>query len=172
MLVLEKILRSCRIGALLILSTGLSWSAPALVPAELAMVQAQAEAIASHVNDLKNSGQPWIQIDISTQRLVAWEGNTPVYSVIVSTGDASDPTPTGTFEIQSMHPVARMRGEDYDIPDVPHVMYYSGNYAIHGTYWHNSFGIPVSNGCVNVAPNHAEWVFNWVSLGTPVVVQE
>jgi lipoprotein-anchoring transpeptidase ErfK/SrfK len=65
-----------------------------------------------------------------------------------------------------------MQGEDYDIPDVPHVMYYSGNYAIHGTYWHGNFGSPISNGCVNLAPNHAEWVFNWVSIGTPVVVQE
>jgi lipoprotein-anchoring transpeptidase ErfK/SrfK len=65
-----------------------------------------------------------------------------------------------------------MQGEDYNVPDVPHAMYYSGNYAIHGAYWHNSFGIPVSHGCINVAPDHAAWLFNWATVGTPVVVRD
>jgi lipoprotein-anchoring transpeptidase ErfK/SrfK len=64
-----------------------------------------------------------------------------------------------------------MQGQDYDVPDVPYTMYYSGNYAIHGAYWHNQFGTPVSHGCVNVAVDHAEWLFNWTALGTPVIVK-
>jgi len=43
----------------------------------------------------------------------------------------------------------------------PYTMYYSGNYAIHGTYWHHRFGTPVSHGCINVAVDHARWLFNW-----------
>ncbi|WP_448572717.1 L,D-transpeptidase, partial [Trichothermofontia sp.] len=119
---------------------------------------------------LKQSGKRWIEIDTSRQRLFAWEGNKQVYAVIVSTGKASTPTPSGIFAIQSRHRYARMRGADYDVPDVPYTMYYSGNYAIHGAYWHHRFGTPVSHGCVNVAVDHAKWLFEWASIGTPVVV--
>jgi len=124
----------------------------------------------SPMERLKQSGKRWIEIDTSRQRLFAWEGNKQVYAVIVSTGKASTPTPSGVFAIQSRHRYARMRGADYDVPDVPYTMYYSGNYAIHGAYWHNRFGTPVSHGCVNVAVDHAKWLFEWASIGTPVVV--
>ncbi|MGA9378208.1 MAG: L,D-transpeptidase, partial [Phormidium sp.] len=60
----------------------------------------------------------------------------------------------------------------YDVPNVPHTMYFHRGYAIHGAYWHNRFGTPVSHGCINVAPNHAAWLFNWANVGTPVVVHD
>jgi len=120
---------------------------------------------------LKRSGQRWIEINRRSQTLMAWQGNKQVYSVIVSTGKSTTPTPSGIFKIQAKHPTARMRGEDYNVPDVPHVMYYSGNYAIHGAYWHRSFGIPISHGCTNVAPDHAAWLYQWASVGTTVVVR-
>ncbi|MGP1384299.1 MAG: L,D-transpeptidase [Thainema sp.] len=131
---------------------------------------AQTTAIATRMNELQQSQQRWIQIDTTRQRLIAWEGNTPIYAVIVSTGKPSTPTPTGVFAIQSKHRTARMQGADYDIPDVPFTMYYSGNYGIHGAYWHHRFGTPISHGCTNVAVDHAEWLFNWASVGTPVIV--
>ncbi len=119
---------------------------------------------------LRQSADRWIEVNISTQRLIAWEGNVPVYAVVVSTGTDEHPTLTGSFAIQSKYRTARMRGADYDVPDVPFTMYYSGGYAIHGAYWHHRFGTPVSHGCVNVAVDHAEWLFDWASIGTPVVV--
>ncbi len=119
---------------------------------------------------LKQSSTRWIEVNVSTQRLIAWEGGVPVYAVIVSTGTDDHPTPPGTYTIQSKHRTARMQGDDYDVPDVPFTMYYYGGYAIHGAYWHRRFGTPVSHGCVNVAVNHAEWLFNWASIGTPVIV--
>lgn len=140
------------------------WPAPAPAPAP-----APSRPL-TPMERLKQSGKRWIEIDTSRQRLFAWEGNKQVYAVIVSTGKASTPTPSGVFAIQSRHRYARMRGVGYDIPDVPYTMYYSGNYAIHGAYWHNRFGTPVSRGCVNVAVDHAKWLFEWASIGTPVVV--
>lgn len=119
---------------------------------------------------LKQTSQRWIEVNVATQRLVAWEGNVPVYAVIVSTGTDETPTLTGSFAIQSKHRSARMQGDDYDVPDVPFTMYYYGGYAIHGAYWHRRFGTPMSHGCVNVAVNHAEWLYDWASIGTPVVV--
>lgn len=127
-------------------------------------------SIAVALADLKQSGRQWIEIDLSSQRLIAWEGSFPVYAVIISTGKASTPTPTGVFAIQTRHRSTRMQGEDYDVPDVPYTMYYYRGYAIHGAYWHNRFGTPVSHGCINVAVDHARWLFYWAPVGTPVVV--
>jgi lipoprotein-anchoring transpeptidase ErfK/SrfK len=119
---------------------------------------------------LRKTNQRWLEVNLTTQRLIAWEGNKPMRAVIVSTGKAETPTLTGTFEVQSKHWSARMQGDDYDVPDVPYTMYYDGGYAIHGAYWHNRFGTPVSHGCVNVAVDHAEWFFKFASIGTPIVV--
>jgi lipoprotein-anchoring transpeptidase ErfK/SrfK len=128
------------------------------------------ERITEKITTLKSSGERWIQVDLKKQRLFAWEGNTQVYAVIISSGKEATPTLPGVFTIQSKHPQARMRGDDYDLPDVPFVMFYEGSYGIHGTYWHRNFGTPVSHGCVNLAVDQARWLFNWASVGTPVVV--
>lgn len=133
---------------------------------------AQVTKTAEVVTNLKQSNDRWIEIDLSSQRLIAWEGGVPVYAVIVSTGKSSTPTVTGVFAIQTQLRYARMQGDDYDVPDVPYTMYYYRGYAIHGAYWHNNFGTPVSHGCVNVAVNHARWLYNWAKVGTPVVVRD
>lgn len=137
-----------------------------------ALAGQQHNKIANRIMQLQQSSQRWIEIDLSRQRLIAWEGNQPVYAVTISSGKPSTPTRTGTFAIQTKHRVARMTGEDYDVPDVPYTMYYDGGMAIHGAYWHNLFGNPVTHGCTNVAVNHAKWLFNWASVGTPVVVHK
>ncbi len=132
----------------------------------------QHNTIANRILQLQESSQRWIEIDLSRQKLVAWEGNKPVYAVNISSGKSSTPTRTGTFAVQTKYRVARMTGEDYDVPDVPYTMYYDGGMAIHGAYWHNLFGNPVTHGCTNVAVNHAKWLFEWASVGTPVVVHK
>lgn len=134
--------------------------------------QKSEQKVSAKVKRLKNSNKRWIQVDLSEQRLITWEGNKPVFGVIVSTGKKDTPTPTGVFNIYTKLEKTRMKGEDYDIEDVPHTMYYQGSYGIHGAFWHKSFGTPVSRGCVNVAPNHAKKIFNWASVGTTVVVQK
>lgn len=128
--------------------------------------------IAKKILELQESEQQWIEIDLSRQRLIAWEGTIPVYAVIVSTGKRSTPTRMGTFTIQTKYESARMTGPGYDVSNVPHTMYFYGGYAIHGAYWHRKFGTPVSHGCVNVAPNHAAWLYDWAEVGTPVVVHK
>ncbi len=124
------------------------------------------------VSQLKKSNKRWIQIDLSEQRLIAWEGGKPAFGVVVSTGKKATPTPIGVFNIYTKLKSTRMKGDDYDIPNVPHTMYYQGGYGIHGAFWHNSFGTRVSHGCVNLAPNQAKKLFNWASVGTTVVVQQ
>jgi lipoprotein-anchoring transpeptidase ErfK/SrfK len=131
---------------------------------------AKNQTIAQTIQTLQKSNQRWIEIKLSQQRLIAWDGKTPVYAIVISTGKKSTPTRTGTFKIQSKIKSIRMQGRNYDVPNVPYAMFYQGSYGIHGAYWHKKFGTPVSHGCVNVAPKHAKWLFNWASVGTPVVI--
>ncbi|NJL83592.1 MAG: L,D-transpeptidase [Chloroflexaceae bacterium] len=126
--------------------------------------------IAQQIGTLKNSQRRWIEINLSTQRLIAWQGKQPVYAVVISSGKAKTPTRSGLFEIHKKRRLDRMRGEDYDIPNVPFAMYYDGGYAIHGVYWHRQFGTPVSHGCINLALDHARWLYNWAGIGTPIAI--
>jgi lipoprotein-anchoring transpeptidase ErfK/SrfK len=116
----------------------------------------------------------WIEIDLSSQSLIAWSGRTKVYSTRVSTGTSRYPTVQGFFRIQTKIRSQRMRGgtgrDRYDLPNVPHVMYFYRDYAIHGAYWHNNFGRPMSHGCVNLPLGAARWMYNWAPIGTRVVV--
>ncbi|MGH1397366.1 MAG: L,D-transpeptidase [Trichormus sp.] len=150
----------------------LSFSTINISPDDVAQASSLNQKIAENLQTLQKSEERWIQINLSTQRLIAWEGKKPVYAIIISSGKKSTPTRIGNFKIQSKHKSTRMRGRTYDVPNVPHTMFYQGNYAIHGAYWHQKFGTPVSHGCVNLAPNHAKWLFNWASLGTPVVIHK
>jgi len=112
----------------------------------------------------------WIYVSLGKQRLTAYEGNAPVYSTLVSTGTKAYPTVVGTFRVYTKIKSQRMTGPGYSLPNVPNVMYFIGGYAIHGAYWHNNFGRPMSHGCVNLPLPAAAWMFNWASVGTPVVV--
>ena len=114
-------------------------------------------------------GSKWIDVNLSTQTLVAYSGNTPVFSARVSTGLPATPTVVGTFRIYVKYTSAPMQGPDYYLPNVPYVMYFYRGYSLHGTYWHNNFGTPMSHGCVNLATPDAEWLFNWAEVGTKVV---
>lgn len=162
-------------GCTALVFTGLgSWPASALTAPtqrqKLVAMAAKTNAIAETIQNLKQSDQRWIEVDLSEQRLIAWEGGKRMYNISVSTGKRSTPTLTGVFAIQSKYRATRMQGDNYDVPDVPYAMYYDGGYAIHGAYWHDNFGTPVSHGCVNVAVKQARQLFNWASVGTPVVV--
>ena len=122
--------------------------------------------------DVPPDGEKRIEIDISDQRLVAWQGDVPVFETTVSTGKPGWRTLPGTFHVYRKYEQTRMTGPDYDTPDVPWTMYYSGGFAIHGAYWHNNFGTPVSHGCVNLRVPEAKALFEWAPMGTEVVVNQ
>jgi LysM repeat protein len=116
------------------------------------------------------SGGRWIDIDLSAQRLTAYEGDVAVRSTLASTGLVRTPTPTGRFRVYVKYVADDMAGPGYYLPGVPYTMYFYRGYAVHGTYWHSSFGRPMSHGCVNLPTPEAQWLFNWASVGTPVNV--
>lgn len=123
------------------------------------------------------TGPRRIEIDLTRQRLYAFEGDFIVYDIPVSTGRDDWETPAGSFTIFSKVALTDMqgeaRGEKWFVPDVPHAMYFaSGGYAIHGTYWHNTFGTGarLSHGCVNLPLDMAAALYAWAPMGTPVYV--
>lgn len=117
----------------------------------------------------------WIDVNISKQTVTAYEGTAPLKTVIVSTGLPKTPTVVGRFAIyvkltsQTMTGGSKFSGDYYYLPNVPWVMYFYQGYAIHGTYWHNNFGRPMSRGCVNLTIADAKWFFDWTPVGTPVI---
>jgi lipoprotein-anchoring transpeptidase ErfK/SrfK len=114
----------------------------------------------------------WIDVDLSQQRLTAYEGQKVVRTVLVSTGLSQTPTPVGRFRIYVKYRYDDMSGPDYYLADVPYVMYFYRGYGLHGTYWHDNFGQPMSHGCVNLPTSEAAWLFEWASLGTLVNIHE
>jgi lipoprotein-anchoring transpeptidase ErfK/SrfK len=116
------------------------------------------------------NGARWIDVDLTNQRVYAYEGDVMVNSFIVSTGTWMTPTVTGKYKIYIKIRSGSMSGPGYFLPDVPYIMYFHKSYGLHGTYWHNNFGTPMSHGCVNLRTDEAGWLFNWASVGTVVNV--
>jgi len=112
----------------------------------------------------------WIDVDLSAQKLTAYEGSTPVRSTLVSTGLPRTPTPTGRYRIYVKYVFDDMAGPGYYLPKVPYVMYFYRGYSLHGTYWHANFGQPMSHGCVNLPTSEARWLYSWAPVGTPVYI--
>ena len=120
-------------------------------------------------------GERWIEVNLSTQYLIAWEGTTAVNQTYVSTGRPGFDTPPGSYRIltklekQTMEGV--LGGEYYNVPDVPWVQYFTNyGHALHGAYWHNNFGNTMSHGCVNLPMDFAQWLYTWTSIGTRVEI--
>lgn len=125
-----------------------------------------------------NYGQPvgapatdrYIVVELSAQRIQAFQGDTLMRESIVSTGLPGTPTVLGEYAIYSKLVEQTMYGPGYYLPGVQWVMYFYQGYAIHGTYWHNNFGQPMSHGCVNLPNDEARWFFEFAQIGTPVYV--
>jgi lipoprotein-anchoring transpeptidase ErfK/SrfK len=117
-----------------------------------------------------NGGEHWIDVDLSQQRVYAYEGDTIVNSFIVSTGTWQTPTVTGKYRVWIKLRSTTMAGPGYYLTNVPYTMYFYKGYGLHGTYWHNNFGTPMSHGCVNLTIPDAEWLYNFSVVGTVVNV--
>lgn len=116
-----------------------------------------------------------IDVDLTRQQLTLYEGDSPVFTTPISTGVRGAETPTGQFMVNYKLPSTRMRGVNpggsrYDIPDVPWVMSFLGDYTLHGAPWRWEFGFPQSNGCVSMGTGAAKRVYDWTPIGTPVRV--
>lgn len=121
------------------------------------------------------AGERWLDVDLEQQVLVAYEGETPVYATLVSSGKKKWATPAGIYRIGHKYASKRMTnpraedttGESWDVAEVPWSMGFRKHFALHGAYWHDGFGTRRSHGCVNLSPRDARWVYEWSEPHVP-----
>jgi hypothetical protein len=111
--------------------------------------------------------ETWVHVDLSEQVLVAYEGDVPVFTTLVSTGREPGMTPIGVHRLQSKHIATSMRDQPieddaYSIEDVPWTQYFHNSVALHGAFWHGGYGLVRSHGCVNLSPADARWLFGFL----------
>lgn len=120
-------------------------------------------------------GEKHIYVNLKTQILTAYDGGELFMQTPISSGKWF-PTPTGEFTIWVKLRSTRMSGGEgadyYNLPNVPYVMFFSNSvvpassgFSLHGTYWHNNFGHPMSHGCVNMKTSDIAKLYEWA---TPV----
>jgi hypothetical protein len=115
-------------------------------------------------------GERWVHVELSEQVLTAYEGDTPVLATLVSTGSAAHPTREGTFRVWHKVVHDTMHGtesEPYVVEEVPHSLFFYRGQALHGAFWHDSFGNAVTHGCVNLSVKDAAWLFEWAPPPLP-----
>jgi len=124
------------------------------------------------------NGERWLDVNLSKQTLVAYDGERPVFATLVSSGEAglddaetTTATKRGIFRIHTKHVSSTMSsdevGEEFELRDVPYVQYFEKGYALHGAYWHDRFGTPKSHGCINLAPEDARRLFFFTEPALP-----
>jgi hypothetical protein len=136
-------------------------------------------------------GERWVDVDLDRQIITAYEGDTPLYATMVSTGrGGKSRTVKGEFTIWAKIAAIAMDNTDedleerspdssspdagvaverhlYSLHDVPWTQFFHESYALHGVYWHDRFGNRRSHGCVNLAPRDARWFYEWTLPGVP-----
>ena len=101
-----------------------------------------------------------------------------VNNILISSGLPRTPTPVGAFTINKKLPLVRYRGLNpdgtvaYDYPRTKWNMQFLPRYYIHGAYWHNNFGHPMSHGCINVAYKDMEQLYRFADMGTLIYIHE
>jgi hypothetical protein len=137
---------------------------------------AQNEPVKKVLGEVTESGEKHIYVDLASQTLTAYQGNNLYMTALVSTGKWNK-TPTGEFTIWGKYKATKMSGgsgaDYYYLPNVPYVMFFEGpgapagaGFSLHGAYWHNNFGHPMSHGCVNMRTVDAQKLYDWASPET------
>ncbi|MEP7287423.1 MAG: L,D-transpeptidase [Chloroflexota bacterium] len=109
----------------------------------------------------------WFAVDLYEQTLIAYDDDMAVFATLISSGLPKWPTKEGLFKIIDRYTQAKMSGasglpDNYYLPQVPWIMYFNREeQALHAAYWHDSFGLQRSHGCVNMSMTDANWAFNW-----------
>lgn len=149
---------------------------------------------AKHVRRIHESEftaiRPWVtnkrmDINLKAQTLTCFEGDVVVLHTKCATGAsftqidgtiADFATPDGEHQVILKQPTRHMRAIEgeretdgwFDLPGVPWSTFFTyEGIAIHGTYWHNDYGVVRSHGCVNVPIQVAKFIYRWTFPTAP-----
>ncbi len=114
----------------------------------------------------------WIDVDRDEQVMIAYDGETPVFATLVSSGRRKNDTPPAIYRIRSKSAVTKMAAEEretshYEVSEVPWATRFRSGLYFHAAYWHDQFGTAKSHGCVNLSPHDAKWVYDWTDPTMP-----
>jgi len=118
---------------------------------------------------------------LPTTRVVAYDGQSQVRSMLALRGIARFPTPVGTFSILRRVPNETMDSMTLGIPhdspygylvkNVLYTQYFTPDGAsLHDNYWSSNFGGIGSHGCLGLSLSDSKWLWDWASIGVPVMV--
>jgi lipoprotein-anchoring transpeptidase ErfK/SrfK len=115
----------------------------------------------------------WIDLDLDDQVMVAYDGESPVFATLFSSGRRKKDTPPALYRIRSKSAVTKMAAEEreashYEVSEVPWATRFRSGLYFHAAYWHDAFGTAKSHGCVNLSPHDAKWVYDWTVPSMPV----
>lgn len=117
-----------------------------------------------------------IVVDLSEQRLYAYEYGILTNTFLVSTAKAPYKTPLGTRPIMAkvlyVHYAGGVGKDAYDLGVVKYNLRFADHIYLHYAPWHNLFGTPISHGCVNINLSHVQWLYGWAQARDPVIVRE
>ncbi len=114
----------------------------------------------------------WIDLDRDEQVMVAYDGETPVFATLFSSGRRKKDTPPALYRIRSKSALTKMAAEEreaahYEVSEVPWATRFRSGLYFHAAYWHDQFGNARSHGCVNLSPLDARWVYEWTEPTMP-----
>lgn len=112
-----------------------------------------------------------IKVSLAKQNLTYTFGEKTLGSFPISSGVKKMPTPKGNFTILAKVPLKHYGGVGYDYPNTKWNLQFKPGFFVHGAYWHNKFGQPMSHGCVNVSYENMEQLYWWAQVGTPVIIE-
>lgn len=121
----------------------------------------------------QNKVEKVIKVNLKNQSLEYIFNNIKLDFFLISSGVAKMPTPKGNFNILEKVPVKHYLGTNYNYPNTKWNLHFTTGkyrYFIHGAYWHNKFGKPMSHGCINVSYANMERLYNWADTNTKVIV--
>jgi lipoprotein-anchoring transpeptidase ErfK/SrfK len=123
-----------------------------------------------------------IEVDLTNQKVYTYESGVKIKEYTISSGTWGR-TPNGNFSIwaklrsHKMEGGSKANGDYYYLPNVPYILFFyndqypkKSGFSLHGTYWHNNFGVPMSHGCINMKTKEAAELYSWAEIGTPVTI--
>jgi lipoprotein-anchoring transpeptidase ErfK/SrfK len=131
--------------------------------------------------NLKKVSNLWIYVSTKNQRVYLHGNGRVIYKMYCSTGEASSPTPKGTFHIQaqrgkSFYNAASGEGANYWVSWLDHGVYLFHSVPVTKTGQYipsqaEKLGTPASHGCVRLTVADAYWMYKNIPYGTKVVIK-
>lgn len=119
----------------------------------------------------------WIEVNLYEQVMTVYDKGNLVFATLISSGSPPFYTQPGVFQIYKKIENEYMTGvfeadrsDYYYLEDVPFIMYYDKERALHGAYWQTLLGYQRSHGCVNLSVADSHWLYDWSQEGDFVYV--